>query len=151
MKTLEISFMILLMVLFVSCSAEKADVKNKSNKKEKKTQPTNSGDVGCDQTIWNHVYDPSRLEVRDKCKVVTGVVEELGENPDGDTHLLLKLDSGQEDLLTKRNIKKKDGNLVAEVVCANKVTDKKATDACNGFSNKIALPAVGDHVIVTGR
>src|SRR5258706_3355199 len=152
MKRLEIFLLLLFVVGFISCSAERADVKKESNQKEQNqnTETTHSTDTGCDPALWDHVYDPSRLEVRDKCKVVTGVVKELGENEDGDTHLLVKLDPGQEDLLTKRNIKKKDGNLVAEVVCANKITDKKAKEACKGFSNSIALPAVGDHVKVTG-
>src|ERR1051326_4172454 len=30
---------------------------------------------GCDQTLWNHVYNPTRLQVFDKCKSVTGVIE----------------------------------------------------------------------------
>ena len=150
MKRIGVLLVLLFAVGLISCSADKTDVKKKSNQTEQNTEQSKSTDTGCDPSLWDHVYDPSRLEVRDKCKVVTGIVKELGENEDGDTHLLLKLDPGQEDLLTKRNIKKKDGNLVAEVVCANKITDKKAVEACRGFSNSIALPAVGDHVRVTG-
>src|SRR5258708_14320470 len=125
MKRIEIFLLLLLVVTFVACSEVRTDVKTKSNQKEQNTQRTDSSDAGCDPSLWDHVYDPSILEIRDKCKVVTGVVEELGENEDGDTHLLLKLDPGQDDLLTKRNIKKKDGNLDAEGVCANKATDNK--------------------------
>ena len=86
----------------------------------------------------------------DQCKVVTGTIEEQDANEDGDEHMLLKLDAGQDDLLTKRNLKKKNGDLVIEVVCANPVTDKKAVEACRGYSNPIQIPNIGDHVRVTG-
>jgi hypothetical protein len=104
----------------------------------------------CNPALWDHVYDPERLEVIDKCKVVTGVIEEQDQNEDGDTHMLLKLDAGQEGLVNKRNLKKKSGDLVVEVVCANAVSDKKAKEACTNYSNAIPLPKVGDHVTVTG-
>ena len=57
---------------------------------------------------------------------------------------------GQESLVNKRNLKKKNGDLVVEVVCANAVTDKKAKEACTNYSNTIPLPKVGDRVTVTG-
>ena len=108
------------------------------------------GNPQCDKAFWDRVYDPSRLKVLDQCKVVTGVIEEQDANEDGDEHMLLKLDVGQDDLLTKRNLKKKNGDLVIEVVCANPVTDKKAVETCRGYSNPIKIPNVGDHVRVTG-
>ncbi len=64
--------------------------------------------------------------------------------------LLLKLDNGQDDLLTKKNIKKKQGDLVIEAVCANKTTLKKVGNTCNGYINHIVLPKLGDYVKVTG-
>ncbi|MGI8811268.1 MAG: hypothetical protein ACR2IH_01910 [Pyrinomonadaceae bacterium] len=82
--------------------------------------------------------------------MVTGTIEELDQNEDGDTHMLLKLDPGQDDLLKKKNISKKDGDLVIEVVCANPVKAKKVGPACNGYSSGVHLPAVGEHVKVTG-
>ncbi len=71
-------------------------------------------------------------------------------NEDGDHHMLLKLDAGQEDLLTKTNRKKKQGYLVIEAVCANKTTLKKVGNTCNGYINKIQIPKLGEHVKVTG-
>src|ERR1043166_6899979 len=66
----------------------------------------------CDPKLWNFVWDPERLDVLDKCKTVTGVIVEKNADPDGDEHMLLKLDAGQENLLKKKNYTKKDGNLV---------------------------------------
>ncbi|MFN2604190.1 MAG: hypothetical protein ABR582_15730 [Gemmatimonadaceae bacterium] len=104
----------------------------------------------CDQSLWNHVYDPTRLTVLNQCTTVTGTVAESNVDDDGDQHFLVKLDPGQDQLLTKKNIKKKNGDLVAEIVCANKVKIKKAKSACAGWSNPVPLPSVGAHVSVTG-
>ena len=78
------------------------------------------------------------------------MIEESNADEDGDQHMLLKLDNGQEDLLTKRNIKKKQGDLVIEAVCANKPRLKKVGKTCKGYINKIQIPQVGEHVKVTG-
>ena len=157
MNRVEICLLVVLVMLFVSCSAERSatDTTGKNTRTTSdniSTQTNGQADSKsqCDPSLWDHVYDPSRLKVLDPCKIVTGVIEEQDQNEDGDTHMLLKLDAGSEDLLAKRNFKKKNGDLVVEVVCANAVTDKKAIEACKGYSNKITIPRVGDHVKVTG-
>ena len=59
-------------------------------------------------------------------------------------------DNGQDGLLTKKNRKKKQGDLVIEAVCANNTTLAKVGTTCKGYVNHIQLPKVGDHVKVTG-
>ena len=115
------------------------------NKKQK-----DNTTVDCDKSFWKYVYNPSRLQVIKKCTEVTGIIEESSANEDGDQHMLLKLDDGQGDLLTKKNITKKQGDLVIEAVCANKTTLPKVNNTCNGYINKIQIPKVGEHVKVTG-
>lgn len=66
----------------------------------------------------------------DICKTVTGVIEESSADEDGDQHMLLKLDAGQEELLTKKNTKKKQGDLVIEAVCANNTPLAKVGNTC---------------------
>jgi hypothetical protein len=105
---------------------------------------------GCDGLLWDHVYSPSRLQVVNRCVAATGVIQESNVDEDGDQHLLLKLDPGQDHLLVKRNLKKKGGNLVVEIVCANPTTQKKPKKACAGYRNSVPVPAVGAHVKVTG-
>ena len=104
----------------------------------------------CNKKLWDHVWDPSRLDVIASCKTVTGTIIEKNADPDGNEHMLLKLDKGQDSLLHKKNYSKKEGNLVIEAICVNKVTRKSAKGYCNGYSNSISLPKVGDHVQVTG-
>ena len=104
----------------------------------------------CDKNLWNFVWTPSRLQVLDKCKTVTGMIVERNADPDGDEHMLLKLDKGQENLLQKKNFTKKQGNLVIEAICINHITRKSAKGICKGYVNHVQLPNIGDHVRVTG-
>jgi hypothetical protein len=104
----------------------------------------------CDSLKWRYVYDPERLQIVEPCKVVTGVIVERNADPDGDEHMLLKLDKGQKDLLLKKNYSKKEGCLVVEVVCVNHITRKRAKGACTGYVNNVHLPQVGEHVRVSG-
>jgi hypothetical protein len=113
-------------------------------------RPPGSAAAGCDASLWNHVYSPKRLQIVNQCITVTGTVDESNVDEDGDQHFLLKLDRGQDQLLNKRNIKKKNGDLVVEIVCANRTTLRKPKAACAGYTNRIPLPAVGSHVKVTG-
>jgi hypothetical protein len=105
---------------------------------------------GCDASLWNHVYNPKRLQQLAACTSVTGVITESSADPDGDQHFLLRLDPGQDKLVNKRNNKKKGGDLVLEIVCANPTSMKKVKSACAGYANPIPIPKVGAHVRATG-
>ena len=141
----------LFFILFVfPCNAQSKKHKRKNKKEISVINKPNDSSSDCDELYWKYVYNPSRLKVFDKCKIVTGVIEESSADEDGDQHMLLKLDKGQGDLLTKKNIKKKQGDLVIEAVCANKTTLAKVGITCNGYINKIQIPNVGEHVKVTG-
>ena len=160
-KTLPAKILLVLLSLsvFISCEMKK----EKKHKKKDKQEETSNSDAGqnlkdsadtdasaCDPNIWKYVYDPTRLEVVDKCMTATGVIKESSADDDGDQHMLLKLDAGQENLLKKKNIKKKNGYLVIEAVCMNNITNPKVGGACTGYVNHVQLPKMGDHVKVTG-
>lgn len=106
--------------------------------------------AACDSSLWNRVYNPTRLTQVKSCISATGSIAESNADDDGDQHFLLKLDKGQSGLLNKRNYKKKNGDLVVEIVCANPVKLKKVKKTCNGYTNPIPIPKVGSHVKVTG-
>ena len=106
--------------------------------------------AACDASLWNRVYNPTRLTQVKPCISATGIVDESNADDDGDQHFLLKLDKGQSGLLNKRNIKKKNGDLVAEIVCANPVKLKKVKKTCVGYENPVSVPSMGSHVRVTG-
>ncbi len=131
-----------------ACSSEKSNIQSFG-------QSANAGvprpaAAVCDASLWNHVYSPGRLQQLAPCLSVTGVIEESSADPDGDQHFLLKLDPGQDTLVNKRNQKKKNSDLVLEIVCANPTTMRKPREACAGYTNHVALAPVGAHVRATG-
>jgi uncharacterized protein YraI len=113
----------------------------------------------CDDSLWTHVYHPSRLIVKQQCIAVTGTMVDAtnGSEPDGvrheadgDTHGWLKPDSQFQNLLNAGNISDEGGNLVFEVVCKFPVTQPDAKTACHGFTNQVNLPPVGSHARIVG-
>jgi hypothetical protein len=126
------------------------------------TDPEGAGGEGgatCDETLWSHVYHPTRLVVKQPCATVTGTIVDAtnGREPDGvrheadgDTHGWLKVDAGFEDLLNPGNMNNEGGNLVFEIVCEFKVTQPDAQPACNNFTSSVQIPRVGSHVQIVG-
>lgn len=143
-------FLIFFPIIFYSGINAGAKIKSEVNNIFVKDDSVGSPKSECDPTLWKYVYDAQRLQILDKCKSVTGIIEETNADEDGDQHMLLKLDKGQKELLTKKNKTKKQGDLVIEAVCINNITRKRAMGACTGYVNHVQLPKVGDHVKVTG-
>ncbi len=135
-------------VVILSCFPTRSE--GQSAKHGKQPSASSVATSGCDDALWTRVYNPKRLEKIAKCVTVKGIVALSAPDDDGDQHFLLKLDPGQQGLLNKRNIKKKEGYLVVEIVCANPISVKKAKASCRGYTNRISIPAVGSHVAVTG-
>ena len=142
-------FVCLFLVSIVyACSGEKSSPQKVAQISS--AEASQSAAASCDASLWNHVYSPKRLRQLASCVSVTGTIDESNVDEDGDQHFLLKLDPGQDTLVNKRNDKKKSGDIVLEVVCANPTTMKKPKAACAGYTNPIRLPAVGEHVRATG-
>lgn len=106
----------------------------------------------CDATLWNHVYHKSRLTVVRNCATVSGTVHIVREEPDGDTHIQLKLDSQFNNMLNAVNKSKQNSALVIEPMCTHppKASNKPATKACTNFSQNFPALQEGAHVSVTG-
>src|SRR5437667_9879173 len=88
-----------IILLFFSCGAQKTDKRSTSEmadslKKAASEQKVKVSD--CDSTLWLHVWDPPRLKVYQSCITATGTVAKIKTEDDGDTHMLLDLDEGQE-------------------------------------------------------
>ena len=141
------SFSTILLTAIAFC-AEPAN--SQKAKHGAKVDASQSAASGCDASLWNHVYNPTRLQQLTPCVSVTGVIDESSADPDGDQHFLLKLDPGQGKLVNKRNTKKKGGDLVLEIVCANQASLKKVKSDCTGYTNRIPIPGLGAHVRATG-
>ncbi len=112
-----------------------------------------SSSPGCNSTTINHVYNPDRLTVHNSCQTVTGTVERILEEVDGDTHIRLRVDSQYQGLLNDYNYQHQAGTLVLEIVCAypGSITQQDAVSACQGYTNPVPIPSNGEHVSVVGQ
>ena len=102
-----------------------------------------------------HVYNPQRLKVLSMCEHVTGIVEIIRVEADGDYHILVHVDPNQPDpaggqWIDSANITYQHGDLVTEPVCEHAITQADAVSACQGYTNPTYVPKVGDHVLVSG-
>ena len=145
----ETRFVCLFLVSIVyACSGDKSSAQRVAQVSS--AEVSQSAATGCDASLWNHVYSPKRLQQLASCVSVTGTIDESNVDADGDQHFLLKLDPGQDTLVNKRNDKKKSGDIVLEIVCANPTTMKKPRSACAGYANPVPISPVGAHVRATG-
>jgi len=118
--------------------------------------------AGCDDSLWHHVYNSTRLQVHQMCVTVTGTIVDatatrktpskdgVRHEADGDCHGWLKLDPGQEKYLNAGNMSDEGGNLVYEIVCLFPVTQKDAISVCKGYKSPVKMAPVGSHVKMTG-
>jgi hypothetical protein len=133
-----------------TASDHKTNNNNNNKPMPSGTATTTTTTNSCDQSLWNHVYNPSRLQVIDSCKTVTGTIESIRTEADGDFHIRLKLDSQFSNLINSANIKGQYGDMVVEPICINPVTQADAISACQNFHQNISIPPVGTHVEIIG-
>ena len=82
------------------------------------------------------VYHPSRLVVKSRCRLASGTVEVVRFEPyDGDVHVELRLDPGQDGLVSRGN-ERLAGNLLVEIVPLDR--------------GRVPVPQVGTRVSVVG-
>jgi hypothetical protein len=105
---------------------------------------------GCDPAQWQYVYHAYRLHVISACKTATGTVEDVRQEPDGDTHILLKPDPQYAGLVNAGNAEREHGDLVLEAICAGYVSQADAVTACRGFTPGVKSVSAGDRIRVTG-
>lgn len=120
-KNLILVFIFAFLFLFIGCF-------NSCSTSSTISSPDNSG--SCDTSLWHYVYNRDRLQLIKKCLTVKGTIEEIRKEKDGDDHILLKLDAGQDSLLNDKNIEQQHGDLVVEVICLNSIKQEDAVSAC---------------------
>lgn len=125
-----------------------------------------ANNVTCDSSLWAHVYDPDRLILLQHCIEVTGIVWETPtKEGDGDYHIMVRLDSGQNFYLNSKNYKYKDSCLVVEAVCAVENSKHKGRvkttlfyrllyadleESCENYFNNVYIPKKGEHIKIIG-
>jgi hypothetical protein len=92
----------------------------------------------------NRVHHPDRLILLDSSKTLSGRVEKIESDIDGDIHIRLKI--GDSSLLVKNNYKDENGCMVGEIVCAV----PSLFPVCWFYKNKITIPKEGDSIEIEG-
>ena len=119
------------------------------NSRNTSSQPV-SALCGDPASISSYIYNPSRLEIVKPCVIASGTVDDLRPEQDGDYHVILRLDASYANLTNTANDDYQHGDLVVEIICALPVTQQDAVSACQGYANHVPVPAVGQHIIVSG-
>jgi len=104
----------------------------------------------CDQGLWQYVYNPGRLRIIKPCISVTGAVDEVRKEADGDVHIRFRLDQEFEPLLDEKNISRQQGDLVLEPICQGKVRQADAAEPCSRYNGPYFEPEVGQRYLVWG-
>lgn len=107
---------------------------------------------GCKATDQDRlVYNPDRLEVVAPCIRVTGTVDVIRSEADGDLHILITLDAAFRHLLRPANEGEERGDLVVEPVCVRSVSQKDAIATCRRDHDPLkSLPSAGMHIWLEG-
>lgn len=119
---------------------------------EPTTQPSDTPSGECAPTDQDqYVYHPARLTVKAACIRVTGIVETIRIEADGDLHIRLRLDPQYTSLLTSGN-SQQQGDMVVEPICVKPVTQADAIDSCKADPDPLTtLPTEGQSVWMEGR
>ncbi len=104
----------------------------------------------CDQNLGQFVYHPNRLQVLNPCTSVTGAVDEVRQEPDGDFHIRFHLDLQYVSLLNQKNISGHQGDLVLEPICQHQVMQADAVAPCKPYAGPYFQPQVGQRYLVWG-
>jgi hypothetical protein len=104
----------------------------------------------CDQNLWQYVYNPVRLQVLDPCISVTGTVEAVRKEADGDVHIRFRLDEQFASLLSEKNITRQLGDLVLEPICQGKIRQADAAEPCSRYGGPYFEPEIGQRYLVSG-
>src|SRR5260370_33623532 len=107
-------------------------------------------DAHCNQGLWQYVYNPDRLQVLNPCISVTGAVEEIRKEADGDVHIRFRLDQQFAALLNEKNISRQYGDLVLEPICQGKVRQADAAEPCSQYNGPDFAPVVGQREHAVG-
>ena len=101
--------------------------------------------------ISSHVYNPARLQTVKDCVTVSGIVNNVIAEDDGDYHVWFHVDPQYASLPNSANNDSRQGDLLAEIICATAISQQDAVLACENYTNQILpIPSANQNITVTG-
>jgi hypothetical protein len=85
----------------------------------------------------------------DPCITVTGTVDEVRKEADGDIHIRFRLDQQFASLLNEKNISRQQGDLILEPIRQGRVRQADAAEPCNRYSGPYFEPEIGQRYLVS--
>jgi hypothetical protein len=92
--------------------------------------PTSTAN-GCDPSLWQFVYNSARLPNKTDCRAVTGTIQSVLREADGDYHI--RFVPEEKGLTNAQNDQQQGGALVAETVCQFAPTQADAIQPCSNY------------------
>lgn len=109
------------------------------------------GNSHCDTSLWDHVYNPSRLQIVHECIGVTGIASFISTNAnDGDEHVGIRPDPEFAHLVSEENKERHNGAILGEVICYSKPVKPAPQQACTGYENSVTIPPRYSYIRMTG-
>ncbi len=100
--------------------------------------------------ISTHLYNPLRLQTVKDCITVSGIVDNEIAEADGDYHIWFHVDPQYASLPNSVNNDYRQGDLLAEIICATAVSQQDAVLSCENYTNQIPIPSANQNITVTG-
>src|SRR5207249_10205588 len=92
-----------------------------------------------------------RLQTVRECITVSGIVNNVIVEDDGDYHVWFHVDPQYASLPNRANNDYRQGDLLAEIICATTITQQDAVLACENYTNQILpIPNSNQNITVTG-
>ncbi len=110
--------------------------------------------VQCDDSLWATVYMRDRLKVLDPCQAASGVVADVGLEPDGDLVIELVPDAPYAGLLRpgNRTDPSAHNHLIVEVPCQSSTSEAEPQRMCAQFrGTRVRPPVVGAHIVAAAH
>jgi len=84
------------------------------------------------------------------CISVSGTVDEVRKEADGDIHIRFRLDQQFASLLNAKNISRQQGDLILEPICQGKVRQADAEEPCSRYNGPYFELEIGQRYLVSG-
>ncbi len=109
------------------------------------------GNSHCDESLWDHVYNPTRLHIVHECLAVIGIASFISTNEnDGDEHVGIRPDPENAHLVNEQNKKHHNGAILGEVICYSAPKKAAPAEACENYENSVTIPPRYSYVRMTG-
>lgn len=105
-------------------------------------------EVSCNEMLWKYNAEPE--DIIERCIYLSGTVQSVKPEDDGDYNIQLKPDAPYVRLLDFYNVALELGHISIEPICEVAPKKKEFIKACRGYDSNLTMPHKGEHIAVVG-